>query len=256
MSEYPNQDPAWLSLQEELNQMAAETPEMTESFRAGWRQAIRETAQEVPEASLEKPFPEQRKGQIPRQIWFRRGLSVAAALVFVLGGTLAGLDLFGRPHPALLSVDMAVEASLESAEEAALAPVMVESVESQSAELFAPTSTMLPQPLQRETAEEAPPLVARKSEAAEEAAPAPVMAESVALDLEEDLAAGKVQEESMPEAATQPQENGLPSGQKKSPSRMGWGLGLMVLSAVGFLYLFFTRMKRYKNTETENKPDP
>ncbi|MBQ9251387.1 MAG: hypothetical protein IJ188_05990 [Clostridia bacterium] len=252
MSEYPNQDPAWLSLQEELNQMAAETPEMTERFRVGWRQAIRETAQDAPETSLEKPLLEQRKGQIPRQIWFRRGLSVAAALVFVLGGTLAGLDLFGRPHPVLLSVDMAVEAALESAEEepegieemAESVEDAVESVESQSVELFTPTSTMLPQPLEMGTAEDVPLLAARKSEAVEEAAPAPVMAESLALDLEEDLAAGKIQEESVPEAATQPQENGLPSGQEKSPSRMGWGLGLMVLSAVGFLYLFFTRRKR------------
>ena len=35
-------DQAMLSLQAELDRMAAETPEMPESFRQGWRQAIRQ----------------------------------------------------------------------------------------------------------------------------------------------------------------------------------------------------------------------
>ena len=36
-----NRDPAMLSLQSELEAMARETPEMPESFRQAWREAVR-----------------------------------------------------------------------------------------------------------------------------------------------------------------------------------------------------------------------
>ena len=39
-----NQDPAMLSLQSELEAMARETPEMPESFRRAWREAVRKEA--------------------------------------------------------------------------------------------------------------------------------------------------------------------------------------------------------------------
>ena len=112
-------DQAMLSLQAELDRMAAEVPEMPESFRKGWREALRREAadesgaasggreKDSPETeyssgyrkeSLLKSTPESSAARIAdrfrgnRFLW-RRGLGIAAVFAFLLGGTLVGQDI-------------------------------------------------------------------------------------------------------------------------------------------------------------------
>ena len=90
-------------LEQELNDMAAEVPEMPASFREGWRRAIREEASEKP---IRAEIRENRETNINRSqettkhepgkhafiLKTRRWagiLSVAAAMVFLIGGTFA-----------------------------------------------------------------------------------------------------------------------------------------------------------------------
>ena len=112
-------DQAMLSLQAELDRMAAEVPEMPESFRKGWREALlREAVDEGSSsaAAREKDSPETERSSGSsgafqpkdtadnaaartgnrfrgnRFLW-RRGLGIAAVFAFLLGGTLVGQDI-------------------------------------------------------------------------------------------------------------------------------------------------------------------
>ena len=90
------------ALDQELSRMAREVPEMPESFRQGWRSALRQEAagasapekilpltQKAPPAS--EPASAPAPGRRFPGSW-RRGLSIAAVFLFLLGGTLLGQD--------------------------------------------------------------------------------------------------------------------------------------------------------------------
>ena len=88
-------DPAMISLQEALDQMSAEVPDMPESFRRGWREALR-AEQAAAKQNDARTGEEQRQsaasGSKGRSLSWRRALSIAAVAAFVLGGTLLGQD--------------------------------------------------------------------------------------------------------------------------------------------------------------------
>ena len=100
MTEQRKSDLEQQSLQRELDRMAAEVPEMPESFRQGWRQAIRKEPQEHPAPAFQAPVlpvqksPEASPAPSPKKpAWpWRRALSIAAMAAFLLGGTLLGQD--------------------------------------------------------------------------------------------------------------------------------------------------------------------
>ncbi len=86
----------FLSIDQDLKNMASDVPEMPDSFRSGWRQAIRN------EAEKSSPAPEQIPPEsavsaetVPVETRVRRPrrwtylLSAAAALIFLFAGTLA-----------------------------------------------------------------------------------------------------------------------------------------------------------------------
>lgn len=90
------------ALDQELSRMAREVPEMPESFRQGWRSVLRQEAagasapekilpltQKAPQAS--EPSSAPAPGRRFPGSW-RRGLSIAAVFLFLLGGTLLGQD--------------------------------------------------------------------------------------------------------------------------------------------------------------------
>lgn len=90
------------ALDQELSRMAREVPEMPESFRQGWRSVLRQEAagasapekilpltQKAPPAS--EPASAPAPGRRFPGSW-RRGLSIAAVFLFLLGGTLLGQD--------------------------------------------------------------------------------------------------------------------------------------------------------------------
>ena len=102
------------ALQAELDRMARETPEMPEDFRRGWREAVRkeqggqaagpekavepvrrrrtaEGAARQPEA-VPSGGKTIRHGIRPLSSSWRRGLSTAAVVAFLLGGALLGQD--------------------------------------------------------------------------------------------------------------------------------------------------------------------
>lgn len=74
------------ALLEELSALAAEVPPMPEDAHAGWMQLVKEDAMMNPER-----IPEKKPFRIPRAV--TRLLSAAAALVFVVGGTLMSKDI-------------------------------------------------------------------------------------------------------------------------------------------------------------------
>lgn len=105
MTDDQKQDRAELSLQRALDRMRAETPEMPEEFRRGWREAIRSeggaerlhdeaAAEKSPRMDVPEPNPKiLEMNPAARRSWsWRRGLSIAAVAAFILGGTLLGRD--------------------------------------------------------------------------------------------------------------------------------------------------------------------
>jgi len=124
-------DQAMLSLQAELDRMAAETPEMPESFRQGWRQAIRQeriTEAEKKVAAAPSRTSEAEKkaetaepaGRRSRNLFlWRKGLGIAAIFAFILGGVLLGQDAvrFTRISPdSAISAKVQNQLSLERTE--------------------------------------------------------------------------------------------------------------------------------------------
>ena len=110
MADYPEkkdratQDQALFALQRELNRMAEEVPPMPEEFRRSWREAIRKEPQipspgEAP-ADLRQPKAETVSSHASplsspsRGLRWKRFVSTAAVLLFLLGGTLLGVDAF------------------------------------------------------------------------------------------------------------------------------------------------------------------
>ena len=131
------------SLQAELDRMAAETPEMPESFRQGWREAVRaEAAKRAPEAAWreeaangtggERTEEERRDGKpAPKRILpWRRAMGTAAAAAILLGGILAGRDVAGLTRraaaPAAGSSAMTIPEKVSSDAMNGLAPALVE----------------------------------------------------------------------------------------------------------------------------------
>ena len=113
MSDQEKLDPALLSLQEELKKMSEDVPEMPESFRTGWREAIRREAAEASRkegsaayaspaaassaASAEAPSPsagpaEKPAAAVRKKMSWQRIISIAAVAVFILGGALISQD--------------------------------------------------------------------------------------------------------------------------------------------------------------------
>ena len=113
MSDQEKLDPALLSLQEELKKMSEDVPEMPESFRTGWREAIRREAAEASRkegsaayaspaaassaASAEEPSPsagpaEKPAAAVRKKMSWQRIISIAAVAVFILGGALISQD--------------------------------------------------------------------------------------------------------------------------------------------------------------------
>ena len=131
------------SLQAELDRMAAETPEVPESFRQGWREAVRaETAKWATETAGgaeaatgtggERTEEESRGGKpAPKRIlpWLR-AMGTAAAAAILLGGIMAGRDVAGLTRraaaPAAGSVAMTVSEEVSSDAVNGLAPAPVE----------------------------------------------------------------------------------------------------------------------------------
>lgn len=76
---FPQDSPEMRGLQAELDQMAREVPAVPESFRQGWRAAVRQ------EAAKNTSAPQ-------KKLSWRRSLSIAAVFAFILGGTLLSRD--------------------------------------------------------------------------------------------------------------------------------------------------------------------
>ena len=101
-------EPGMAALQDTLDAMAKDTPPVPESFRSAWRKAIRQEAAQQKErekatletAQPEAPRPEKgtlgnagtRATRRNRNFSRQRGMSIAAAFVFLLGGALIGWD--------------------------------------------------------------------------------------------------------------------------------------------------------------------
>ncbi len=109
-------DPVTAALDSGLRRMSEEVPEMPESFRRGWRQAVRAEAAagnrgaEMPEASAHAPVsPSGKRSAFRSAPLQRRILSVAAILLFVLGSVLVTGDLALltriRPSESAISVN-------------------------------------------------------------------------------------------------------------------------------------------------------
>ncbi len=138
MSEQNRGQDFLLSLDQELKAMASEVPDMPEEFRSGWRQAIRAEADQPSADSPETPaFPETHPSpeassspEVPsspagpdraepasgnvRSLRPRRWsavLSAAAAMIFLIGGTLATR---GSLSPRLRRAEVAVSGPVEN----------------------------------------------------------------------------------------------------------------------------------------------
>ena len=101
-------EPGMAALQDTLDAMAKDTPPVPESFRSAWRKAIRQEAAEQKErekAKLETAQPEASQSEKSildstdprtthrnRNFSWQRGMRIAAAFVFLLGGALIGWD--------------------------------------------------------------------------------------------------------------------------------------------------------------------
>ena len=79
-----------LTIQQELDSMARETPEMPEDFHAGWMRAVEEEMENHP-GTEEKPDTGKTEKSSGSSQW-KRILAVAAAAVFLVGGTLLTRD--------------------------------------------------------------------------------------------------------------------------------------------------------------------
>ena len=139
-------EPGMAALQDTLDAMAKDTPPVPESFRTAWRKAIRQEAavqNERERITMETAQPEtsrpekdmqgnagpratRRKGYFSLQ----RGMSIAAAFVFLLGGALIGWDTVslvrqGTEAPAVLnSMEDAEKADMEIYADEALEPAL------------------------------------------------------------------------------------------------------------------------------------
>ena len=80
-----NEQEALLAIQEELDAMSGDVPEMPSDFREGWRKAIREDSEK---ASATASGKEEKSKSAGGRRWTAI-LSMAAAMVFLIGGTLA-----------------------------------------------------------------------------------------------------------------------------------------------------------------------
>ncbi len=110
------------ALQTELDRMAAEVPEMPESFRQGWREAVRREAEAgsaarqktgAPEKNGEKPGREKKRRVIP----WTRILGTAAAAAILLGTVMTGREallLTRRPEKAARTMEAAPAAKWQS----------------------------------------------------------------------------------------------------------------------------------------------
>ena len=87
-------DRADLSLQAQLDQMASEVPEMPESFRQGWREAVRAEARAASSSgnSVSSAGSVASRVSSGRRWSWQRSVSTAAILAFLLGGALLGRD--------------------------------------------------------------------------------------------------------------------------------------------------------------------
>lgn len=87
-------DRADLSLQAQLDQMASEVPEMPESFRQGWREAVRAEARAASSSgnSVSSAGSVASRVSSGRRWSWQRSVSTAAVLAFLLGGALLGRD--------------------------------------------------------------------------------------------------------------------------------------------------------------------
>lgn len=134
-------DPVTAALDSGLRRMSEEVPEMPESFRRGWRQAVRAEAAagnrgaETPEASAHAPVsPSGKRSAFRSAPLQRRILSVAAILLFVLGSVLVtgDLALLTRVRPTESAVS--VNAPLSGAGSREQAPPVSEAADSAAEE--------------------------------------------------------------------------------------------------------------------------
>jgi hypothetical protein len=87
-------DRADLSLQAQLDQMASEVPEMPESFRQGWREAVRAEARAASSSgnSVSSAGSVASRVSSGRRWSWQRSVSTAAVLALLLGDALLGRD--------------------------------------------------------------------------------------------------------------------------------------------------------------------
>lgn len=152
MSEKKPMDDALRSLQEELDHMAEAVPPIPDSFRRNWREAIRREAASVSAASdspassvpiqskSSSGVSEKRAASARGSFTWRRGLSIAAVFVFLLGGVLLGQD----------SVSF-VRQEKPGSSTAAEAPVLLQ----KSEKLPLPTAAFTESPREMDSASEA-----------------------------------------------------------------------------------------------------
>ena len=110
------------TLQAELDRMAAEVPEIPESFRQGWREAVRRDAAAgnaarretgTPEKAGKEPGEEKKRRVIP----WNRILGTAAAAAILLGTVMTGREallLTQRPEKAARTMEAAPAAKWQS----------------------------------------------------------------------------------------------------------------------------------------------
>ncbi len=96
MKENDSEKDLFLFIDQDLKAMASDVPEMPDSFRSGWRQAIRNEAgtpsqapEQIPSESAVPPEKTPAEARVRRPRHWTYLLSAAAALIFLFAGTLA-----------------------------------------------------------------------------------------------------------------------------------------------------------------------
>ena len=205
-------EPGMAALQDTLDAMAKDTPPVPESFRSAWRKAIRQEAAQQKErekatletAQPEAPRPEKgtlgnagtRATRRNRNFSRQRGMSIAAAFVFLLGGTLIGWDTVS-----LVRQETEVPMVLNSKEDAGGAVMEFSANEAVGRTMKAETNGAMEAAMGAET-DETTEVAMEADEAMEEANEAMVMATRAepdqtmkpVMDAEADAAMGMVME--------------------------------------------------------------
>lgn len=187
MAKNEKSSPDMTDLRQMLDTLRAETPDVPEDFRAAWREAVRKEAAgrekpTEPATEPEAPARTNRTAAFPtgNRLFWRRGMSVAAAAVLLLGGTLLGWDAV---HFARLERETAPAAEMRTAAVPADARELASTASPALGAAAVPAATAMPSLKTAVREDAAAPEDAR--EAAATASPVPEMFAAPAASREE-----------------------------------------------------------------------